>query len=156
MESHPCFKVFMEIGYHNTRLSELGNEAFKVLEMMRKEGMPQDVHDSLFEIAVKAARLETTSITDKDVKENKRCKWWNKGFCREKGDCSYIHLKKDCQHHLNGDCTNKGCNTFRQRKLCTYIKTYEGCHRRNSCDYLHKKVEWSGVECFCTGKCEEN
>ena len=75
----------MEIGYHSTRLSELGNEAFKVLEMMRKVGMPQEVHDPHFEIAVKAAGLKTTSNTDKDVKENKGFKWWNRGFCREKG-----------------------------------------------------------------------
>ena len=42
--------------------------------MINKKGMAQEVHDPLFEIAVKAAGLETTSKTDKDVKENKRCK----------------------------------------------------------------------------------
>ena len=37
----------------------LGNEAFKVLEDMRKEDMPHNVHDPLFEVAMKAAGLET-------------------------------------------------------------------------------------------------
>ena len=70
MENHPCFKVFMEISFHNTRLSELGVDALKVLEMMRNEGMPMEVHDPLFNIAVKAAGLEGEKLKDQEVKES--------------------------------------------------------------------------------------
>ena len=57
MESQSCFKVF-------TRLTELSNQPFKVDVIMRMEGMPQEDHDPLFEIAVNAAGLENTSNTN--------------------------------------------------------------------------------------------
>ena len=79
----------MEIGYHNTRLAELSNEAFKVLEMMRKEGMPQEVHDPLFEIAVKAAGLEKTDGKDQDLKEKKDVNGETEAFA-ERSSLKYI------------------------------------------------------------------
>ena len=66
------------------------------------------------------------------------CKWWNRGFCRERGACFYSHTKGDCQEHLKGGCTIKGCNTFRHRKKCRYFNTAVGCHRGESCEYLHE------------------
>ena len=132
MEYHPCFKVFMEINYHYSRLAVLGNEGLKVLEVMRREGMPMDVHDPLFEVAVRAAGLENKSVKDSVVKETKRCKWWNRGYCREKEGCSYAHHKGDCQDHLKGAFTIKGCNVLRHRKRCKYLNTEQGCHRGES------------------------
>ena len=55
VENDPCFKVFMEIGFHNDKLVVLGQEALKVLEEKKKEGMPLEVHDPLYNIALKAA-----------------------------------------------------------------------------------------------------
>ena len=66
MEEHLFFKVFTEINYNSARLVMLGNEAFKVLEEMRKEGMPQEVHDPLFEVAMRAAGHET-KVGKKDL-----------------------------------------------------------------------------------------
>ena len=83
----------MEINYHKSRLVVQGNEAIQVLEVMRSVGMPLAVHDPLFEVAINAAGLEAGK--DQEVKVNKRCKWWNRGYCREKGGCSYAHPKED-------------------------------------------------------------
>ena len=105
MEEHPCFKVFMEINYHNSRLEVLGGEALQVLEMMRSQGMPMEVHDPLFQIAVRASGLEVEKSQNQN--KAKRCKWWNRGFCREREGCSYDHPKEDCPDHINGKCNTK-------------------------------------------------
>ena len=134
VENDPCFKVFTEISFHNERLVVLGQEGLKVLEEKKKEGMPLSVHDPLYDMALKAAGIGVL----KDVKVVKRCKWWNRGFCRERDNCSYNHQKGDCEEHLNGGCTQRGCTTLRHRKQCRYYNTSLGCHRGESCEYLHK------------------
>ena len=95
----------MEINYHNSRLVVLRGEALKVLEMMRSQELPMEVHDPLFQIAVRASGLEG----DKSQNQNKakRCKWWNRGFCREKEGCSYDHPKEACPDHMDGKCNKK-------------------------------------------------
>ena len=100
VENDPCFKVFTEMSFHNARLVELGQEALIVLEQKRKEGMPEAVHDPLFNMALKAAGIEVVKV--KEVKVTKRCKWWNRGFCKQRDRCSYYHNNGDCNEHLNG------------------------------------------------------
>ena len=51
----------MEINCHKSRLAVLGSEAIRVLEAMRIEGMPMEVHDPLFEVAINAAGLENSN-----------------------------------------------------------------------------------------------
>ena len=59
MEEHPCFKVFTELMYHNSKDSVLGKEAIQVLEMMEKEGMAKELLGPFVEVAMKAAGLES-------------------------------------------------------------------------------------------------
>ena len=107
--------------------------------------MPESVHDPLFDMALKAAGVHV--VKDKEVKVAKICKWWNRGFCRERDRCSYNHQIGDCQKHLNGGCTQRGCTTLRHRKLCRYFKTSLGCHRKESCQYLHTlEKDTMGIE----------
>ena len=70
MEDHPCFKVFSEISFHNARLVVLGQEAFRVLEDIRKKGMPREVHDPIFDVATKAAGLEVDKDRETIVKRS--------------------------------------------------------------------------------------
>ena len=44
----PILQSIHEINFHSTRLAVLGREAMKVLETLRNEGMPMEVHDPLF------------------------------------------------------------------------------------------------------------
>ena len=44
------------------------------------------------------------------VDNNKRCKWWNRGFCREKEKCIFFHTPGDCYDHLDSKCTRQSCN----------------------------------------------
>ena len=62
VENDPSFKVFSEMRFHNARLVELGQEALKILEEKRKEGMPKAVHDPLFNMAIKAAGVEAPKL----------------------------------------------------------------------------------------------
>ena len=62
-----------------------------------------------------------------------RCKWWNRGFSREKDQ----HHEGDCQDHLLDRCLTKGCR-LRHRKPCKYFATTDGCHRNDKCQYLHQ------------------
>ena len=101
--------------------------------------MPMEVHDPLFQIAVRASGLEGEKSQNQN--KAKRCKWWNRGFCREREGCSYDHPKEDCPDHMDGKCNKKGCHTFRHRKQCRYENSDEGCHRGTSCEYLHIKKE---------------
>ena len=137
MENHPCYQVFNEINFHNSRLGVLGNEAIKVLNDMIREGMYSEVLEPFFEVAKKAAETECKTSEYKEVKENRRCKWWNRGFCHEREKCTFLHEKEDCQEHVMGGCTIKRCNTLIHRKKCKYFSTEEGCHRGKNCEYLH-------------------
>ena len=78
---------------------------------------------------------EGTSISK--VKSNKRCKWWNRGYCREQERCQFSHQGEDCEEHLMlGHCTTKGCRQ-RHRKRWKYWNLKEGCYRGLECQYLH-------------------
>ena len=88
--------------YHNSRFVVLGKEAIQVLEVMKKEGMPKELLDLFVEVAMKAAGPESNM-----KEEEKRCKWWNRGFCHEKGESLYNHPKGNCEDHVKGSCTTK-------------------------------------------------
>ena len=137
MENHPCFRLFNEINYHNSRLAVLGIEAETVLDDMKNQGLPAESLDIFYDVARIAAGLEKKISKNSEEKETKRCKWWNRGYCKEKNSCTFVHEKEDCKDHLNGSCTNRGCKTLRHRKQCRYFSTVEGCHRRDRCEYLH-------------------
>ena len=108
-----CVKVFSEIAFHNQRLSELGKEVVAVLDDIIKEGVPCD---ALATMMATARRAEGASIVERP-NDIRRCKWWNKGFFRERQSCSYSHFAGDCQDHLMGGCTNRRCSTLRNRKV---------------------------------------
>ena len=70
--------------------------------------------------------------------QNKVCKHWNSGFCKQ-GHCKYLHSNEDCQIHLQGkECRDNKCMK-RHRKTCRYWSK-EGCERNNQCDFLHKET----------------
>ena len=48
----------------------------------------------------------------------KRCRYWNRGFCREKEGCMFIHVNEDCEKFQEeGSCYDKACRK-RHRKKC--------------------------------------
>ena len=80
-------------------------------------------------------RVKEVTTSAPKVKMSRRCKWWNRGYCREQVNCLLRHEGEDCPEHINsGSCINRGCH----RKLCKYWSLEEGCHRDLKCQFLHK------------------
>ena len=98
-----CCKMFLEIDYLTGRLSELGREGKVVLGHMVNQGVNLDLIAPLLAKARKAegANVSEEVLMDK-VKEHRRCKWWNRGFCREREGCAFNHPQEDCQDHHEG------------------------------------------------------
>ena len=63
-----------------------------------------------------------------------RCKWWNRGYCREANKCVYNHPEGDCLDHLKEECFNQGCK-LRHRRRCKYWGTGAGCYNGTQCQY---------------------
>ena len=85
------------------------------------------------------------SLEEKNQKENtyvskkkqSKCRYWNKGFCREGDKCNFSHKREDCNTYLNtGKCKERTCQE-RHRRSCRYFATSNGCFRGDSCQYLH-------------------
>ena len=132
------FQVFSEIDQLNERLSVLGSEAKSVLGKMLNSGVPMDMVIPFLAKARKAQKAnETEVMKDNEAKEKPRCRWWNRGYCREQEGCSFSHPSEDCQEHLQGRCNTKGC-LLRHRRECKFLSTEAGCHRGDMCAYLHK------------------
>ena len=60
--------------------------------------------DSVDTFLAKASKAERATIVDEfenekqdEAKETRRCKWWNRGYCREKERCLFVHPKGDCR-----------------------------------------------------------
>ena len=68
----------------------------------------------------------------------KRCRWWNRGYCREgSARGPYYHPTDVCEQHLpGGHYLSQGCTLWHRRR-CKYCGTAEGCFRQQDCQYLH-------------------
>ena len=81
------------------------------------------------EISAKQHVNETDSdtiekeVSDDDVKtiKGKRCRYFNRGFCKYKNKCRFVHPNKICNIYLkNQTCNEKSCSD-RHPKLCKWI-----------------------------------
>ena len=91
------------------------------------------------EIALKATNCisdKEDSKTSTQSKSQGRCKWWNRGYCREGSSCTHSHQASDCEQHLLGGCNRQGCNQGHRRR-CKYWVSDTGCYRGDQCQYLH-------------------
>ena len=61
-----------------------------------------------------------------------KCVYYDKGFCKEKEQCSKEHPSANC----DGQCTDKRTCPLRHRQLC---KNGDRCifHESDSCEFLH-------------------
>ena len=64
-----------------------------------------------------------------------KCRYYDKGFCRNRENCLYYHPTDDCQNN----CKNKKCS-LRHRNVCRY-KTHCYFNINGKCEYLHLETE---------------
>ena len=98
-------------------LTEVVNQQSKVIHTLQKKD-----------------KSETSNTRSKKVK----CRYWNRGFCKNGNDCKFHHYEKDCETYLKTEtCEDRKCKK-RHRKLCRYFQSKEGCYRNEACQYLHE------------------
>ena len=69
-------------------------------------------------------------------KVKRKCRYHNRGFCKRKGDCRFVHSEQICKDHMrNKECEIKDCPD-RHPKMCKWLKSKVGC-KREGCEYLH-------------------
>ena len=65
------------------------------------------------------------------------CKYYNRGFCRNRTQCWNLHAENICKIFLKeGKCFQKDCAS-RHPYRCKYFR--RGCKRGNDCVYLHQQ-----------------
>lgn len=70
----------------------------------------------------------------------KKCSYYDKGFCRQKDSCKFYHPEKSCgDFRKDGICQKSFCRD-RHPKMCRYWKR-GFCFRGDSCCFTHTKKE---------------
>ena len=112
----------------------------------------------------KKDEIEQPKINKGYSTSNKRCRYWNRGFCKEKSNCLFNHVAEDCESFQeDGSCSDRACKK-RHRKECRYYRR-GNCFRGEKCEYKHKTKdqlmtakkdaqEGSQRECFNCEYCD--
>ena len=81
---------------------------------------------------------DASNSSDKTKKE-KRCRYYNHGFCKYREKCRFIHPKEVCQVYIEGKCEEQSCQN-RHPRACKWFQGESGCRRSEDCDYSHDKL----------------
>ena len=99
------------------------NQLDEVQEIIKSQEMIDRIivanSDSIKRLDIEIAKLERKKEADEPLKdkkeadvkdETKRCRYYNKGFCKYEKRCRYFHPQEICQNHLDTlNCNLKGC-----------------------------------------------
>ena len=82
-----------------------------------------------------------TCESETETIPRRKCRYFNRGYCKYKENCKYSHASKICEEYLkDGICVLDRC-ADRHPKHCRYWSSDpEGC-RYKSCQYLHVSSE---------------
>ena len=114
------------IGANSEAIRRIERE-IKIIENSRSEH--ELVNDA-------TGKLDNDTIS-KESKKTKRCRYYNRGYCKYKDKCRFIHPKSICQEYLRVEkCENQNCSQ-RHPKRCKWEESKGGCKRNLACDYFH-------------------
>jgi hypothetical protein len=72
-----------------------------------------------------------------------RCKYFNRGFCREESRCKFLHPSEVChEFETSGRCSQGSRCSLRHPRKCRYWVRGD-CWRLESCVYLHKEEDFN-------------
>ena len=90
---------------------------------------------------LEAWKYDLNKKIDKEKKPNIRCKFFNKGFCREGSACNYSHPEEDCVDHCStGSCSQERVCSYRHPNKCKFWSSGQ-CWRESNCVYLHRSED---------------
>ena len=120
----------------------------EIKELIKTQKMLNDIvvsnSEAIKQIDIEIKRLENereavkvdSKKDEDDIRaiEAKKCKYYNRGYCKYKFKCKFVHPGESCKTYLEGKrCDEKNCED-RHPKVCKWwLKG--GCRGRN-CDYL--------------------
>ena len=116
-------------------------------------------HDIIEEKNVECEKMSKKGTIEKQTSDKvarrsvKKCRYYNRGYCKYKQKCKYSHPKEICKEYLTREtCENIEC-CDRHPRVCKWIDSNEGCKRQKECDYLHVTIACDDSEYSIGYKC---
>ena len=96
------------------------------------------------------SKILSLHLIDQDVpRKTRKCRHFNRGFCKFRNTCHFYHNPDICDEYLkNKVCHGRDC-PYRHPKPCRNVKRGEKCNWGQNCLYLHSISNE-------TSQCEEN
>ena len=103
------------------------------------------LHELLGEV-IEAVKTDAKQRFEQKVKNEKRCKYQNRGFCKEGSSCVFVHYNEVCsEHKSSGSCPQERICPFRHPNRCNYWSN-GFCWRGPDCVYLHNPEDKDSAE----------
>ena len=99
--------------------------------------------------------LEKENVDVVSKSKRKKCRYFDRGYCKFTNKCRYSHTEDICNSYRNNQkCAGRDC-PYRHPKVCKWVTSSRGCVREN-CVYLHTGFteEKENVNILCEYKCE--
>ena len=143
-------KAFKDLKSSVKALEEKSNKSHEedIKELMNRQETLDEIikanSEAIKRIDVEIINMKNDKATadksdncDKEAEnKDKKCKYYNRGYCKYKAECKFSHPNKICIVYLEGGrCDMKACKE-RHPKICKWSQVSSGCRRQN-CDYLH-------------------
>ena len=122
-------------------------DALNILNLMQQMQYEQAVLNNKYEKLLSfMAEILNNIKNEQKIKMNDnrpRCKYHNKGYCKQGLGCSFSHANDICEEYLYSGSCNRGRDCpQRHPRQCRHW--YKGrCWRANNCAYLHKKEDYN-------------
>ena len=151
-------KLYQE--YENERKAIFSRANF--IEKSAKENFDQDLRETcritkviLEELRIdtfkndKTVHVEKEADSDQVKQGKKKCRYFNRGFCKYGENCRFHHPKQMCSEYLQeGICRQWKCQQRHPRDCRYWTGKQEGCKRGESCQYLHLHLKRYSEEQF--------
>lgn len=113
--------------------------------MQNEQNILREKYDNLLDIVEKLlaalSESELKRIESKKLKKSMKCKYFNRGYCKEGSSCDFVHPQSICKEFVDvGTCeSGQRCHRRHPRK-CRYWR--EGnCWRGSSCAFQHQEKD---------------
>ena len=105
----------------------------------------KDKYDNLLslvkEILDAVKHAEMIRMENKQKKSKTKCRFYNRGYCKEGEACDFLHQSGVCQEYLcNGSCSRRNQCSQRHPQSCRYWEQGH-CWRGETCAFLHKEKD---------------
>ena len=108
-----------------------------IFQYKQLEELINNNKDSLTKIEVdlkQVAEELKSSSGENDLKEKRRCKFWNAGYCKLKKSCPFLHPEIICKE---SKCVDKFCKKRHPRACKNWKKG--SCKFSEICEFIHEE-----------------